>query len=104
MTVIEVVALETLVVYPVVALLKVGESVPVPKARPVRSVLTRATVKVYVLVFAFWAVTTVLMILGPIARLIGALSLPEFTTIPLTFTVAVASATVGVMVIDVVAL
>ena len=51
-----------------------------------------------------WAVTTVLMTLGPTARLIEPLKLPELTTTPLTLTEAVVSAKVGLTVIEVVAL
>ena len=51
-----------------------------------------------------WAVTTMLMTLGPTARLIEPLKIPELTTTPLTRTEAVVSAKVGLTLIVVVAL
>ena len=50
------------------------------------------------------AVTTVVIVLLPTARLIAPLGVAETTVTPLTFTVAPAAATVGVTVMDVVAL
>ena len=46
------------------------------------------------------AVITVVTVLVPTARLIGALAAPDVTVTPLTFTVAVASAVVGVSEIE----
>ena len=60
------------------------------------------TVRVYVLVVVpFWAVTTVVMVFDPTdnGRLWDAV--PEVTAVPFTFTVALASAVVGVIVIAV---
>ena len=50
------------------------------------------------------AVTTVVMVLGPKFKLIGADAVPDETTEPFTFIVAVGSATVGVTVTEVTAL
>ena len=52
----------------------------------------------------FWAVTTVVMVLDPTDKLMAELALPLVTAAPFTVTVAVASETVGVTVIEVVAL
>ncbi len=49
------------------------------------------------------AVTTVVMVFGPTASAMAPLALPEGTLTPLTLTVAVLSATVGVSVIEVTA-
>ena len=54
---------------------------------------------VYVLVVApSCAVTTVVMVFGPAISGIAAEAVPEVTAVPLTVTVAVASAVVGVTV------
>ena len=45
-----------------------------------------------------WAVTTVTISFDPTLRLMLLLALPEVTVVPLTFTLAVPSATVGVIV------
>ena len=50
------------------------------------------------------AVTKTVMVFTPTAKLIEPEAVPEVTEVPLTFTVAVESVTVGVTVIDVVAL
>ena len=49
------------------------------------------------------AVTTVVILFEPTANAIGPDAAPEATAVPLTFTVAVDTAVVGVMVIDVTA-
>ena len=46
------------------------------------------------------AVTTIVMVLAPTARFIGVEAEPEATAVPFTVTVAVASVTVGVIVIE----
>jgi len=46
------------------------------------------------------AVTTVVMVLGPMAKAMLPDALPDTTATPFTFTVAPASAVVGVTVID----
>ena len=63
----------------------------------------RVTVTVYVLVVApSWAVTVAVMVLAPTFNGIVPDAVPELTAVPLTVTVAVASAVVGVAVIEVV--
>ena len=49
------------------------------------------------------AVTTVVIVLVPTASGIAVLAVPDATVVPLTFTVAVESVTVGLTVIDAVA-
>ena len=49
------------------------------------------------------AVTTVVMVLDPTSSVIAPLAAPDATVVPLTFTVAVESDTVGVTVMEVVA-
>jgi len=51
-----------------------------------------------------WAVTTVVIVLGPTAKAMLPDAVPELTAISSTFTVAVASLVVGVTVSDVIAL
>ena len=64
----------------------------------------RVTVIVYVLLVApSCAVTTVVITLVPTVRAIDPLATPDATVAPFTVTVAVASVTVGLSVIDVVA-
>ena len=47
-----------------------------------------------------WAVTTVVMVFEPGANAIGPDAVPEATAVPFTFTVAVETTVVGVMVMD----
>ena len=56
------------------------------------------------MVVPFWAVTTVVTVLAPTFRAIAPEALPLVVATPLTVTLAVASATVGVTVSEVVAL
>ena len=55
-------------------------------------------------VVPFWAVTTVVIILGPTAKAILPDAVAEVTAVPLTVIVAVLSCAVGVTVTDAVAL
>ena len=65
----------------------------------------RVTTTVYVdVVVPFCAVTTVVSVLDPTTSGSDVLAAPEATVTPLTFTVAVLSATVGVSVTEAVAL
>lgn len=57
-------------------------------------------VNVYVLVLPSWAVTMAVMALLPVLIVIGLDALPLVTGVPFTVTLAVASARVGVTVID----
>ncbi len=84
----------------------VGVNVPLLMARLVRLLFAEAVrviVIVYVCVVPSCAVTIVVMVFGPTARFIGADAEPLATVAPLTMTVAVASLTVGVTVMLVVA-
>ena len=61
----------------------------------------RVTVSVYVLVVVpFGAVTMVVIALAPNAKAIEPDALPELTAVPFTFTVAVGSLVVGVIVME----
>ena len=48
----------------------------------------------------FWAVTTVLMVLGPTAKGMDSEAVPDATAVPFTFTVAFTSLVVGVNLIE----
>ena len=61
----------------------------------------RVTAMLYVLVVVSAAVTATVIVLLPTLRVIGPDALPLATVTPFTFTVAPASATVGVTVIEV---
>ena len=82
--------------------------VPVLKTRLDRSAFAEPalmTVTVYVLVVVpFCAVTTVVITLLPTERFIDPEAVPLVTEVPFTVTVAVASATVGVTVMEVILL
>ena len=65
----------------------------------------RVTFIAYVLVVVpFWAVTTVVMVVWPIAKAILPDAVPDVTVTPFTFIVAVGSAAVAVTVTDATAL
>ena len=82
---------------------KAGVKVPLLILNAERLALAEAalvTVMVYVLVVTpSWAVTTVVMVLAPTFKAIGADAVPEVTAVPFTFTVDVGTAVTGVMVI-----
>jgi len=65
----------------------------------------RVTVTLYVFVFVpFCAVTTVVMVFEPTFNAMAPDAVPEFTAIPFTVTVEVATLVFGVTVIDVMVL
>lgn len=77
---------------------------PVLNDNPARAALVDnavfVMVNVYVLVLPSWAVTMAVMVLLPVLMVIALDALPLVTGAPFTVTLAVASANVGVTVID----
>ena len=72
---------------------------PLRDERSVLEVAARVTLSVYVfVVLPSRAVTTVVMVLEPTARLMDPQAVPDGTSTPLTFTVALGSAALGVTV------